>query len=362
MKIFDDPTPNGLICGRLLKHGAWLLGGIDISEEEREDLFTVLMGVGRKLAMVWTHYDRYVKEEDMIVKDMHGRLQQGREPHVEVAQKLWFEFDGFLVQVKSCLDQLVKLPTPILGAKRWHPSTFSGRGEGVAKALRGSAPKKHKKLAEEIATWIEGHVPAWLGPTIEARDRANHCLRPWIDERTFTVVVVTVGGKQMVSPPRFTATQTMREFLTTVWENLFCFCEAFLWHFARFRMHSALRLRHTPVPATSERSPWSLELDPMDFEDFEAAWEHLRKHAPLRLETSGRTPFTVQVSDTSIAYKSERDQERRQSKKNFEVYFRIWFHEGRRARSYFPNFGKKRSPSARFRYFSAVFRYLETPL
>ena len=93
--------------------------------------------------------------------------------------------------------------------------------------------------------------------------------------------------------------------------------------------------------------------------DFEAAWEYLRKHAPLSLGTSGGTPFTVDVSDTSIAYKSQRDQRRPQSKNNFEKYFHIWFREGRRDRSYFPNFGKDRSPSARFRYFSAVFRYLE---
>jgi hypothetical protein len=94
--------------------------------------------------------------------------------------------------------------------------------------------------------------------------------------------------------------------------------------------------------------------------DFEAAWEYLRKHTPLRLETADGTPFTVEVSDQSIAYKSARDQRRPQSKHNFEVYFRTWFEEGRRDRSYFTNFGKERSPSARFRYFSAVFRHLGT--
>ena len=94
--------------------------------------------------------------------------------------------------------------------------------------------------------------------------------------------------------------------------------------------------------------------------DFEAAWAYIRKHTPLRLETSNETPFTVDVSDTSIAYKSASDQRRSQSRDNFERYFRTWFNEGRRERKDFTNFTKARSQSARFRYFSAVFRHLET--
>ncbi|GEM_PF-2453353 len=94
--------------------------------------------------------------------------------------------------------------------------------------------------------------------------------------------------------------------------------------------------------------------------DFDTAWGYLRKHTPLSLVTSGGTPFRVDVSDASIAYKSDRDQRRTQSKDNFELYFRIWFGRGRRDRGSFPNFGTDRSPSARFRYFSSVFRHLET--
>jgi len=93
--------------------------------------------------------------------------------------------------------------------------------------------------------------------------------------------------------------------------------------------------------------------------DFEAAWEYLRKHAPLRLETSGGTPFIAEVSGTNLAYKSERDQRRTQTKENFEKYFRIWLREGCPDRSCFRSFAKKRSKSARGRYFSAVFCYLK---
>lgn len=93
--------------------------------------------------------------------------------------------------------------------------------------------------------------------------------------------------------------------------------------------------------------------------DFEAAWGYLRKHAPLSLETSGGTPFTVEVSDTRLEYNSQRDQTRTQTKDNFEKYFRIWLRKGCQDRSSFRNFGDERSPSTRGRYFSAVLRYLK---
>ncbi|MBL7224349.1 MAG: hypothetical protein ISS72_10885 [Candidatus Brocadiae bacterium] len=110
------------------------------------------------------------------------------------------------------------------------------------------------------------------------------------------------------------------------------------------------------------QSRMPLPLVRRDITDFEATWEYLREHSPLRLETSGGTRFTAHVSDTSIAYESDRDQTRTQSKDNFETYFHLWFLEGRRDRRYFRNLTKKRSPSRRFSYFSAVFRHLEEHL
>ena len=96
--------------------------------------------------------------------------------------------------------------------------------------------------------------------------------------------------------------------------------------------------------------------------DFEVVWAYLRKNPPSNLKTSGGTPFTVEVSDTSIAYKSEGDQRRPQTKDNFEKYLRMWLREGRPESSSFSNLTKKKSRSARGRYFREVFRYLETDL
>ena len=94
--------------------------------------------------------------------------------------------------------------------------------------------------------------------------------------------------------------------------------------------------------------------------DFEKAWRYLMKNSPISLRTSGNTDFIAKVYDDSISYKSRNDQERPQSKENFRIYFDIWFKEGRKESKYFPNFGERQSPSARYRYFSSVFRYLDT--
>jgi hypothetical protein len=96
--------------------------------------------------------------------------------------------------------------------------------------------------------------------------------------------------------------------------------------------------------------------------NFENAWRYLLENQPLDLETSGGTPFKVVVSESSISYKSEKDQKRPQSKKNFHQYFRLWFERGFRRKKDYKNFGDQKSESTRFRYFSAVFRYIEGAL
>ncbi len=93
--------------------------------------------------------------------------------------------------------------------------------------------------------------------------------------------------------------------------------------------------------------------------NFENAWRHLKERSqPFVLTTSGGTPFKVWVSEDKIKYKSENDQKRGQTKENFEIYFRRWFEEGLRQKKDFKNLTND-SDSAQFRYFSAVFDYLE---
>lgn len=112
---------------------------------------------------------------------------------------------------------------------------------------------------------------------------------------------------------------------------------------------ASLHPSQRPVPIALARG---------DTMDFEVAWAYLRQHQPIPLVTSGGTPFTVEVSDTTIAYQSEVDQTRTQSKDNFEKYFR----ERRKDSNCYRNFAKEGSRSARGRYFREVFRYLDTNL
>jgi hypothetical protein len=96
--------------------------------------------------------------------------------------------------------------------------------------------------------------------------------------------------------------------------------------------------------------------------NFDRAWQYLKDHQPLQLKTSGPsggTPFEALVSDSSICYKSSKDQKRYQSKENFRIYFERWFIQKLRDRSNFRNLTGKKSESARCRYFYAVFLYLE---
>ena len=90
---------------------------------------------------MWDHKERFRTEVGNLVRvvENKGPPQPPVEEEIELSQDLFIEFDEFLVQLKSTLDHLVKVPVPIFGANRWNLRTFRKRGEGVIKAL-GSVP------------------------------------------------------------------------------------------------------------------------------------------------------------------------------------------------------------------------------
>jgi hypothetical protein len=83
--------------------------------------------------------------------------------------------DEFLVQFKSTLDYLVKLPVPLVG-RRWNLSTVGERGGSVRKALKRNLPKEYARTAKMVEEQVLDLHKPWLEMAIEARDRLNHFL------------------------------------------------------------------------------------------------------------------------------------------------------------------------------------------
>ena len=69
---------------------------------------------------------------------------------IESAEKPLPPLEEFLVQVKSALDHLVKVPAVFLGPKIWSLTTWGDKGRRVEKAVANNLPKQYKQHAAGI--------------------------------------------------------------------------------------------------------------------------------------------------------------------------------------------------------------------
>ncbi len=66
-KIFDDPTPSGLVNNRYLRQLVDLFNYTTLSEDQQKMIFDLMLLVGRKLVSVWLHMQKYEEIEDRLI-------------------------------------------------------------------------------------------------------------------------------------------------------------------------------------------------------------------------------------------------------------------------------------------------------
>src|SRR5439155_6127913 len=174
------------------------------------------------------------------------------------AQDLMIEFDEFLVQLKSSLDYLVKIPLPILGSKVWSLQTFGDKGEKVAKALRENLSGAERPHAKMLVDHVIGKSQPWLTDVIQARDRFNHLIGGPVVPEQFMVYPVTnkESGIVKIRRPMWSPDQTVRAFMEIIWNNLIRFFEDFIFGCLAMRLRPELTLFHGPTEPGSNVSPW----------------------------------------------------------------------------------------------------------
>lgn len=263
VRVFDDPTGNGQINMRIMKAPADILEHTDMDEQSRLLFFKLSLLCAKKLVAVYKHLQAYkVLEEKLLLKvqqDAAKQAQQG-DPHfyIEHAQDLLIEFDEFLVQVKSTLDYLVKVPQAILGKTQWTLSTFGGKGEKVISALENNVPRDKRKTGKAIAAYIIKKHQPWLRQVIEARDKLNHMLGQPVAPEAFMIFAAPREGSGLleVRRPMWSSDQPVRDFIQIVWDNLIRLVEDFIITFISFRLPPELALFHGPAERGSAESPW----------------------------------------------------------------------------------------------------------
>jgi hypothetical protein len=176
---------------------------------------------------------------------------------LEPSQELFLEFDEFLVQVKSTLDHLVKVPMVFLGKNRWSLNTFGDKGDSVIKALSHNLPSSQKKFSSQLISTVKKHQ-GWLRDTIIARDKINHFIDGGINFEYFIVICVEENKETQLKVPLWSSEQTIRDFMGVIWNNLFCFCEDFVVLFYGIRLKKEYAFFHGKSVINSIESPWKI--------------------------------------------------------------------------------------------------------
>jgi hypothetical protein len=252
--IFHDPS-RGFINQRLMQHFISAAALCDKAKIDDSFVRTLSM-IANKLGAVWYHWKRYEEIEARLVEEAQRRGHDPRNP-IEYSPELCFECDSFLVQVKSCLDHLVKLPRAFIG-KGWNLATFGGKGEDVVKAARNSVPDRLKGFAEGYVMVVEAHKE-WLTDVIHARDRINHMQEGGIDPADAFAVFTRRqdDGTVSVRVPVWFREQTVAQFMAVSWERLFTLCEDIIaTSIAMALPDDAAFVRQPGIGMDSDKSPW----------------------------------------------------------------------------------------------------------
>jgi hypothetical protein len=255
-RLFSDPTPNGSINRRILVNPLVLTDATDLNDEERERLLRLLTLVARKLASVWTHRARYAEAQHELVAAAHDAVGLDTEVlDLGYSQELFLEFEEFLVQVKSALDHLVKVPAVFIGTKAWSLTTWGDKGRKVEKAVKNNLPKQHKQHAAGIRDLVLKPHREWLPDVIEARDKVSHYLQGGVDFELFGVHLMEGGD---VRVPLWAPDQTVLEFMDVIWGNLLRLAEDFVHVFLYLRVTDDYVFKKDPQSPMSAKPSWTL--------------------------------------------------------------------------------------------------------
>jgi hypothetical protein len=229
-RLFTDTTPNGIINTRLVLAFVRLTEHTSLSDKQKTAFLETLMMLARKVLAVWTHYHRFRKRQEALLPDI--QVVDHDSPPSEVSfgydQELFMEFDEFLVQYKSSLDCLAKIPAPLLGKNKWNPRSFGEKGQRLVRMLKSAIPRSEQHTIPAFEKLIFEKHKEDLEMIIEARDRVNHYIEGGLDYRNFSVFGQKRSGIITLRVPMWSADQSIVDMMQITFGNLISLCENFI--------------------------------------------------------------------------------------------------------------------------------------
>jgi hypothetical protein len=256
-RLFTDPNPAGIINSRVVLTFVKMLDSTTLSADRKQQFLDALLMLARKVACVWTHYDRFRKRQEQLEPNAQIIDVESQSPPVEFGydQDLFMELDEFLVQYKSSLDYLAKIPSPLLGRNKWNPRSFGDKGQRLVKMLNSALPKDQQHTVPAFEDVVLSKHKENLEMLINARDKLNHYVEGGLDYRNFSVFGMKERGVIRLRVPMWSDDQRIVDFMRVSFGNLIGLCEGFIAFFLQYSTKPGLVIFHNPVDPESANSP-----------------------------------------------------------------------------------------------------------
>src|SRR4030088_3061594 len=111
-RLFSVTNRNAMLQARIVLPFVHLLDATTLEQKQKEIFLESLLMLARKLLSVWMHLERFQKRQKELEPNCPILDTDSASSSFELAydQELFIEFDEFLVQYKSSLDHLAKVP------------------------------------------------------------------------------------------------------------------------------------------------------------------------------------------------------------------------------------------------------------
>ena len=199
---------------------------LDIPEEQKTELFLLSIEIFKKLSKLANAVDKYVEEENKLVKEFKTKIQKDKKRIAHHSDILEAAIEEVLSQAKSTLDVAVKIFKPLFGIQL---HTYGKNGDVLINALNRNTQTKDKDKLQRITNLVElfkPHADTIIGLRTTTQHYRNVQMTPLVVKFNSEGVIIT-------QLPKTTPNQLAKDFAEIVYNNIFVFIrDLFIFSFA----------------------------------------------------------------------------------------------------------------------------------
>ena len=197
----------------------------NLSHDVNKDFIKRIRNVEHKLYAVKYHLNNYEEAESNKIEEFSKNYKPptGAQEIIE-EPRLIYEVEAFLFQVKSALDILTWVLSPVFG---FPYCSFGNKGDDIINQLTNNCPTTLATHADNIVNLIENAQEAWIVELISMRDQVKHHSN--LEGFNCFIKDPYMGGDTAnIHYPTMPNNRRALEYCQDIWERLQSFCAEFL--------------------------------------------------------------------------------------------------------------------------------------